>query len=383
MRILRILTLALAVLLLGQAVEPRLHAQQQGRGAEAVMGAWRVTHPVNGHLFLIVRGNNLISYFWEFWKGQRVMRSEWKAFGNGVYFALDSGDKLILTRTDAGVEVFLYNAGRAMSGEPDLRLFALKVNSFDIGKWFNPTKKTPTSPDAQSDSFFGTWEVVSAQGLPYHIVVEEDRTAATNWPHSDHGVDGMRGFWIRQGSELHLVWDTGHYDILRKAEGKYHKVGYPPSIELDSVEPEPQLALKVEWFPHEPWRARYETSRKAGPDGPRWKSAKKASKFFRGDWKLWSTPGELTRLELGRFGTVRGIRKGEEQKGTWRCTSEYAILRWDNGKTELIRPLGDRFVTMLYSPLKNLDAVPDQVCPVEPYERWSFKMPRFFTSDED
>ena len=84
-----------------------------------------MTHPVNGHLYMIGRGNNLVSYFWEFWKGERVMRSEWKEFGKGIYFALESGDKLILTRTDAGVEVFMYNAGKAMAGEPDLRLFAL------------------------------------------------------------------------------------------------------------------------------------------------------------------------------------------------------------------------------------------------------------------
>ena len=42
----------------------------------------------------------------------------WKEFGKGIYFALESGDKLILTRTDAGVEVFMYNAGKAMAGEP-------------------------------------------------------------------------------------------------------------------------------------------------------------------------------------------------------------------------------------------------------------------------
>ena len=365
--------------------EGRLIAQPSAQTHDSVTGAWRVTHPVNGHLYMIVRGNNLVSYFWEFWKGERVMRSEWKEFGKGIYFALESGDKLILTRTDAGVEVFMYNAGKAMAGEPDLRLFALRVNAIDVGKWYNPgtTSRAKDKDEDDSTGFFGTWEVVSSKGLPYQIVIEEDRTAATNWPHSDRGVDGMVGSWVRQGSELHIVWDTGHYDILRKEEGKFHKIGYPPSIEIGSVEPQPQPALKVVWFPQDPWRARYEARRNAGVSSPSWKSAKHASKFFRGDWKLLSTPGELTRLEMGRFGSIRGIRNGKEQKGTWRCTSDYALLRWENGTTELLRPVGQHYVTMLYSPLKNLDSIPDRVCPIEPYDRWSLKLPSLFASDED
>lgn len=362
-----------------------LQAQPVEPNLDSVMGAWRVTHPVNGHLFMIVRGNNLVSYFWEFWKGERVMRSEWKSFGKGVYFALESGDKLILTRTDAGVEVFMYNAGKPMAGEPDLRLFALRVNALDVGKWYKPktTVLDPASDADDSSGFFGTWEVVSAQGLPYHIVIEEDRTAATNWPHSERGVDGMRGFWVRQGSELHIVWDTGHYDVLRVDQTKFEKIGYPPAVEISSVQPEPQPALKVDWFPQDPWRARYEAQRKADPEGPKWKSAKQASQFFRGDWKLLSSPGELTKLEMGRFGSIRGVRDNVEQKGTWRCTSDYALLRWDNGTTELLRPLGSHYITMLYSPLKNLDSIPDRVCPVEPYERWRLGLPKLFASDEE
>ena len=50
---------------------------------------------------------------------------------------------------------------------------------------------------------FGTWEVVSYED--YTIVIEEDRTAATNWPHSDRGVDGMVGSWVRQGSNFTLL----------------------------------------------------------------------------------------------------------------------------------------------------------------------------------
>jgi len=225
MRVFKQTVLLSAVLLAGWFHAARVEAQPSGPAVDAVTGAWRVTHPVNGHLFMIVRGNNLVSYFWEYWKGERVMRSQWKEFGKGIYFALESGDKLILTRTDAGVEVFMYNAGKAMAGEPDLRLFALRVNALDVGKWYRPGPTSTQKAETQDDSkgFFGTWEVVSSQGLPYHIVIEEDRTAATNWPHSERGVDGMNGFWVRQGSELHIVWDTGHYDILRRNEGKFEK----------------------------------------------------------------------------------------------------------------------------------------------------------------
>ena len=110
MYILKRLSLVLAVLILGQGSNVQAQQANPSRGGEAVLGAWRVTHPDNGHLYMIVRNNNLVSYFWEFWKGERVMRSEWKPFGNGIYFALNSGDKLIVSRTEAGVEAFFYHA---------------------------------------------------------------------------------------------------------------------------------------------------------------------------------------------------------------------------------------------------------------------------------
>ena len=335
-----------------------------------LIGTWVVVEPEMGNLFLIVRGGGVVSYFWEQWKDGQVLRAEWDVSQNEINFETKAGHKVSLTPSaDEGVIAKI----RKKDHPQDTPLENLKVqrlNPNDVGKWHRPGgDEEQTSAFLKKagnlDVFFGTWEVISSKGLPYYIVIEEDRTAATNWPYSSRGVDGMKGFWVRQGSELHIVWDTGHYDILRSFSNKFIKLGYPPAIDLNSIEPAPQPALKVKWYPHEPWRASYEKFRKERkPLDPRWTSARKAARYFRGDWKLMTSPGVWNKLEMGRFGGAKTYREGEKLKGNWKNSSDYARIHWKTGFTEVIRPVGKHFVTMLYSPLKNLDGIPDRVCPL-------------------
>ena len=60
----------------GIIIEERLIAQPSTQTHDSVTGAWRVTASVNGHLYMIVRGAKPCFLLWEFWKGERVMRSE-------------------------------------------------------------------------------------------------------------------------------------------------------------------------------------------------------------------------------------------------------------------------------------------------------------------
>ncbi len=363
-------------------------AAGEGKGApkHPLMGSWVLNVPVQGNLFLIARDTGLVSFFWEHWDDGRVLRSRWKAYEQGIYFALETNEKILMIPSgDDTAQALIYQSGREIEGKPDKLAPAKKLGQDQVGKWHNPNAKEEEESkflktSGNVDVFFGTWEVISSKGLPYYIVIERDRSAATNWPYSERGVDGMRGFWVRQGSELHIVWDTGHYDILRSFSEKFIKIGYPPGVDLDSVEPQPQPTLKVDWFPHEPWRASYEQAKKMETTRDhRWTSARRAAKYFRGDWKHMTSQGHWSELEMGRFGSCRGERDGEELVGSWKNASDFATLRWNNGYTELIRPVGKHFVSMLYSPLKNLDGIPDRVCPLVSEGGGSlFKLPNIF-----
>jgi hypothetical protein len=336
-----------------------------------LIGSWIISEPEQGKLFLIVRNTGQVSYFREKWKDGKVLRANWSIQGQGITFDLDSGDKILLFPGEDKNEGFAQIQQAGQSPDEALpKLPSMRLNQDEVGKWHDPSAgeeelSTFLKKSGNVDVFFGTWEVISAKGLPYYIVIEEDRTAATNWPYSKRGVDGMRGFWVRQGTELHIVWDTGNYDILRPFSNKFIKLGYPPAVDLSSIEPAPQPALKVKWYPHEPWRASYEKSRKdKAPIDTRWTSARKAARYFRGNWKLMTSPDVWNKLEMGRFGSAEYSRDGEKLQGTWKNASDYARIHWDNGFTEVIRPVGKHFVTMLYSPLKNLDGIPDRICPV-------------------
>jgi hypothetical protein len=352
------------------AVNSQVAPPLSAKKSNPLIGTWAITEPELGKLLLIVRDGGVVSYFWEEWKDDRVLRAEWNTSQDGISFETEAGHKISLSPTDEQGATARIRKPDHPADVPLEKLTAQRLNPDDVGKWHRPGGDDEETSSflkkaGNLDVFFGTWEVISSKGLPYYIVIEEDRTAATNWPYSSRGVDGMRGFWVRHGSELHIVWDTGHYDILRSFSNKFIKLGYPPSIDLNSIEPAPQPALKVKWYPHEPWRASYEKSKKEKtPIDPRWTSARKAARYFRGDWKLMSSPGVWNKLEMGRFGSAETIREGEKLGGNWKNSSDYARIHWKNGYAEVLRPVGKHFVTMLYSPLKNLDGIPDRVCPV-------------------
>ena len=56
-----------------------------------------------------------------------------------------------------------------------------------------------------------------------------------------------------------------------------------------------------------------------------------------------------------------------------------ALGKWDY---ELLRPVGQHYDNVVFS-FEESRPIPDRVCPIEPYDRWSLKLPSLFASDED
>ena len=125
---------------------------------------------------------------------------------------------------------------------------AQQVPAEVIGQWAKPpTKASKVASELnQAKGFLGVWKIGEDGTNAKYIFVESDRSAAT----TAGGEDGLRGSWAKQGSELHITWDSGHYSILRpnkrefiykmvepgiNIQDDYTKMRPPPSIVEDRL----------------------------------------------------------------------------------------------------------------------------------------------------
>ena len=83
-----------------------------------------------------------------------------------------------------------------------------------LGQWAKPAKRASEdlSERDRAQGFFGVWKIGEGDASIEYVFVEEDRSAAS----TEGDQNGHRGSWAKQGSELHITWDSGHYSIIRE-----------------------------------------------------------------------------------------------------------------------------------------------------------------------
>jgi hypothetical protein len=75
--------------------------------------------------------------------------------------------------------------------------------------------------------FVGKWTVGDNQGHTYTFTFSENGEA-TNTVES-----GGRGIWTYVDGEVHVTWENGWHDVIRKVGSKYRKFAYEPGRSFD------------------------------------------------------------------------------------------------------------------------------------------------------
>ncbi len=95
-----------------------------------------------------------------------------------------------------------------------------------------------SSPGAKSASridlpgrhhFVGKWTVGDGQGHTYIFDLQENGEATNNVESGGHGT------WAYVNGEVHVSWDNGWHDTIRKVGSKYRKFAYEPGKPLDGA----------------------------------------------------------------------------------------------------------------------------------------------------
>jgi len=341
---------------------PGLWLSAQGDG-DSYRGTWQIDTPDDGALILIVKRNGRASYFWGDNADRKVYPGTWSSDAAGVILNWADSSTHRIQQDMFGYVVTFSDA----NSQERYSTQAQQVPKEILGQWAKPPagRDETVSDRDQAKGFFGTWEIGTGAAR-YYVIVEPDRSAAANWNQAPLGSDGLRGVWAKQGSELHIAWDSGHYGIFKQNERQTSFKLIPPGgvIESDGSSALGAVRTSNENLPQQ-WYTRYTAEKSAGRAGVVFANNKDANRFFRGFWIIQHPAEQFERIEIGRFG---GLSSSADRSlaGTWRRTGQDLSMRWDNGIRHVLSPVGEGFLLYEYKPGRPLDGVPNRILPTAP-----------------
>lgn len=356
----------------GLFLAPGLHGQSN---EELFRGTWQIDTPEQGALIMIVKSQGRASYFWGDNTDRTVYQGTWTSLENAATLTWPDGSSHRIERDSLGFGITYTDAtGRERYTEQ-----AQQVPSEILGQWAKPpTEENEAISDRdKAKGFFGIWKIGENEADVEYVFVEADRSAAS----TEGSGQGLRGSWAKQGSELHIAWDSGHYSILRESRRAFAYKRIAPGELIEDDESEMRSAVRtIEENVPSAWLKDYLAERETHTGGIAFSSRKNARTFYRGDWIVKLSNNQFERIEIGRFG---GLSSSAERDltGDWRMQGQDIFMRWDDGMREILSPIGRGFVLYEYRPGRPLDGVPTRIRAAAPAD--SSKLAEHLEGRED
>lgn len=345
-----------ALLALTAATQP-LRAMQ---GEDFFRDAWVAKSPEQGSIVFLLKQNGRAAYFWADNADRSVYQGTWSHQDGSATLAWEDGSTHTLREEGNGYTATYSGGGQGGNYTSP----AQKLPGNILGQWARPPQR---EADELSDrelakGYFGIWKVRGETGTQ-HIFVQPDRSAASTGNEDGHG---LRGAWAKQGADLHIAWNSGHYSILRQGPRGYSCKTIDPGqvIEEDKQEYSPCARSEESTVPAA-WLARYREEREAPRVGVAFASRKDALRFYRGEWIVRHRQDAYEKLQLGRFGGLATSR-GRDIEGNWQMSGQDIFMRWNDGVRRVLSPIADGFLLYEYKPGRPLDGIPTRIYPAAP-----------------
>lgn len=376
----------LLIFIFSVSTAPVLQAQfrlprPEPKPEDKFLGHWNVQTDSGTELFFVVKKRGMASFFFASKNDNTIYKGDWEVFGDALFIEWDTGRTDVMRQIDArNFRVAMFNNGYTGDETPDDEGVARAVPENEVGVWTIPPDELEARSSAKEEveGFFGTWEVNDPKGFKYFIVVNDDRTAASSYPKSRKGKAGLRGTWRRQGSELHINWDTGHYQIIRERPREdYVTELWQPAANLSEADATIPT-YRVDNFSAAGWREIYDSEEIFARANP-FRTRRDANNFFRGNWVILDQGDPVQEIDVGRFGGTR--IKGSKLKGDWRSQSDALYIYWNDGHRAILSPNYLSFTYQIFAPGQPFDGTPSRIYPAVPDD--SGKMARFERMMED
>lgn len=351
-RFLQLTTIFLSGLLLSNP----LQAQDS---EDLFKGTWQVDTPEQGALIMIVKSQGRSSYFWGDNTDRSVYQGTWSITDSVATLTWTDGSQHRIERDSLGFAITHIET----NGRERYTAQAEQIPQEILGQWAKPPTRDVTEEASDRDKakgFFGIWKIGDDDsGNIHYIFVESDRSAAN--------TDGdLRGSWAKQGSELHIAWDSGHYSILRENQRSFAYKKVAPGKIIEDDETEFTAAERtIEGNVPSVWLNDYKSERKVYTGGIVFSSRKNAREFYRGDWLVKHEEKRFERINIARFGGL-STSANRTLDGDWRMQGQDIFMRWDDGIRKILGPIGRGFVIYEFKPGRPLDGVPSRLRPAAP-----------------
>ncbi len=329
-------------------------------------GTWQVSTPDSGQLILIVKKQGRASYFWGNNSDRLVYQGNWESTETEATFTWHDNTLHKLKRSNTGFSVTYFDS----SGSEIYTASAQQIPKEILGQWAKPptTSQALASDRDKANNFFGIWKIGDSKDSANYIFIEKDRSAASTEVQDENDTRGLRGAWAKQGSDLHIVWDSGHYSILREGDRgfSYKRIANGNLIDADSTSSVSAARTRKDNIPSD-WLSVYLKERETFSGGIAFSSRKEARQFYRGTWIVKHADNTLEHIVIGRFGGL-STSLDRSLKGDWLMNGQDIFMRWDNGMRTILSPVGLGFVLYSYKPGRPLDGIPTKVLTAAPAE---------------
>ncbi|MEO0508817.1 MAG: hypothetical protein AAF065_03025 [Verrucomicrobiota bacterium] len=327
-------------------------------GGELFRGTWQIETPSEGAQIIILKNQGLASYFWGDNSDRTVYSGSWTNTNSAATVAWEDGRSHVIERTNSGFRAILKDG----SGTNIYNAQAVQLPSEILGQWAKPPTRDEEmrSDRDEAKGFFGIWKIDDEDTF---IFVEADRSAASTLASIERG---QRGEWAKQGSELHIIWDSGQYGILRETErGFTYQLIEPGSVIEDDTTEAKSVVRSIESKVPESWFADYQSERESNLGGLAFSSRKVARTFYRGNWIVKRAEDQFEQVSMARFGGLE-TSMDRSLSGQWALSGQDVFMRWDDGMRKILSPVGRGFVLYEYNPGRPLDGVPIRVLAAAP-----------------
>jgi hypothetical protein len=352
--------LAYFAALLAFAPTPMLYAQQ---GEEFFQDTWVAKSPEQGSIVLLLKNNDRAAYFWADNADRSVYAGKWTYEADSATLTWDDGSTHTLQQTENGFTA-TYSGGEQGSAYTSA---AQKLPGNILGQWARgPEKEADQLSDRDlAKGYFGTWKISGEEGTHY-VFIESDRSAASTWSPDGQSGRGLRGAWAKQGADLHIAWNTGHYSVIRQGARSYtYKIIEPGQIIEEDKQKYRPCGRSDESTVQAEWMQSYQEELEAPQVAVAFSSRKDALQFYRGEWIVQHREDAYEKIQLGRFGGLSTSRSPDIE-GTWLMSGQDIFMRWNDGIRRVLSPIADGFLLYEYKPGRPLDGIPTRIHPTAP-----------------
>ena len=341
-------------------------------GFEDFKGLW-LTKINNEDVYLIIKKNNIASYFYKDHIDNKVYKGQWQLGEDNTLLVSTIDSKNLRFYLEGGDSKLTY----PLKGETSFPILT-KVSEEILGDWARPPDYDPKKNSYMPSSYFGLWETQD-QTNPTLIKVWNNRTVIRK--SKEESIAGphdlIQGEWYKHGQQLHIAWEDGFYSIIDNRNKNRVKIfDFAPGAVIDEEGADYKIIKESQSAFEESDSSKDQQILAQKNNIPLSQfDYKSLLKFYRGEWVTLdeTQPNAVEIIKFNRFGGVN-LASDSKIKGSWYISGKGCLINLEDGIRMRLKYIGSAFLVFVYKANRPLDAFPNKILKTAPLNQKKIDM---------